>query len=448
MRKLQVHTVDQPDSDTTTYIISCNRLDLLDRTIKSFLSTRDYPTKMVLIDNSAVPEVHSTLVEKYGTYCDVYSFPENRGIWWAMDFMVSICYTEYVFYLEEDWEFLLPGYLNTSKEILLKYREIGFVDISMRTFEDEGYDTYHKQLIDNKFFYKKPWRLSDKHLFWNGWAGAPNLKRRDDLIWLGRVEKWHNEWNIDRRFHALGFKSVVLKDRHVDHIGWGKSLMAGNYPSDQACPEDFFPGQVRANRIWPNFDYYHLDRQDNIANLNLQVNYNRIENEEISFANNLAKWFKDILKPISVLDIGCGPGIYVQSLHEHGVFAEGLDVDPRVKGKQHLFHMNMFDLDPKFRSDAVLCLETAEHINPELAENVVETVARATSKTLIWTAAHPGQSGEGHINLRPKEYWQALFEAQGLKRNLLKEAELITHIKGTGYYMGWFVQNILYLERG
>jgi glycosyltransferase involved in cell wall biosynthesis len=259
MTRLKIHTVDQPESDITTFVLSCNRLHLLEKTLSSFLNTCEEKTKMVILDDSGDASVYDNLVSKYGDFCDIICFPENRGQWWALDFMVSYCYTDYIFYVEDDWEFLSSGYLKQSRQILHSYRNVGNVDISQRTFESGGYDTYYDELFDNSFYFKKPWRVSDKHLFWVGWVGSPNLKRRDDLILLGRVEKWHNEWNIDRRFHALGFRSVYLKDKYVEHLGDAESKMDGKRPPDWSTPEDYFPELVKPERIYPKFDYFHLE---------------------------------------------------------------------------------------------------------------------------------------------------------------------------------------------
>lgn len=257
--RLLLHAVEQIESDTTAFFLSCNRLDLLDHTIRSFLATRDQPTKMVILDDSAEPGIFETLVARYGAFSDVICFPENRGQWWAMDFMVSYCYTDYIFYVEDDWAFLKTGYLTRSKEILRNHREIGIVDISWRTFEWQGIDSYEKELIENSFYWKKPWRISDIHLRWYGWIGSPNLKRRDDLILLGRIEKWHNEWNIDRKFLALGFKAVFLDGKYVEHLGDARSRMASRRPPGGKTPEDFYPPELQANRRFPKMDYMFLD---------------------------------------------------------------------------------------------------------------------------------------------------------------------------------------------
>lgn len=283
MNVLKTHTIEQPDSDVTTFVLSCNRLDVLDVTLKSYWDTVDYVTKMVIVDDSAEPGVFETLVERYGDRCDVICFSRNRGQWWAMDFMVSYCDSEYIFYLEDDWQLLQTGYIQASKQILEKYRDIGTVDISWRTFEWQGIDSYDKTLVDDAFYYKKPWRISDHHLCWYGWIGSPNLKRRDDLVLLGRVEKWHNEWNIDRKFLALGFKAVFLAGEYARHLGDECSRMAGRRPDDSTTPESYYPVELRQNRIWPSFNYYFLDSQlegpDNITLVTAMVDIERADRD-------------------------------------------------------------------------------------------------------------------------------------------------------------------------
>lgn len=259
--KTKIHTVEQPDSDITTFIISCNRLFLLEETINSFLETRDLITKIVIVDDSGVDGVFEKLVEQYGTIADIICFPKNRSLWWAKDFMASYCYTDYIFYLEDDWKFLKTGYLSKSKKILDTYRDVGIVDISWRTFEEEGLDSYHQELVDNEFYYKKPWRISNKHLHWFVWCASPNLKRRDDLLILGRVEKYFNEWHIDRKFYALGYRGVFLNDRYVYHIGDEHSLQVNNRENEHTTPDMLIPEELHKNRTFPIFNYYGLDNE-------------------------------------------------------------------------------------------------------------------------------------------------------------------------------------------
>ena len=45
---------------------------------------------------------------------------------------------------------------NIHKNILEKYRDIGTVDLSFRTFEWQGMDCYNRKIVDKEFYYKKP----------------------------------------------------------------------------------------------------------------------------------------------------------------------------------------------------------------------------------------------------------------------------------------------------
>jgi len=175
-------------------------------------------------------------------------------------------------------------------------------------------------------------------------------------------------------------------------------------------------------------------------------NYAEIETEEKPFADRLAAWVKENIGPVHCLDIGCGPGTYVRSLRNIGLEAIGIDIDERVYSIPHLYQRSMFD--NKATAELVLCLEVAEHIDEELSADVARSVCDSVRKPgiLIWSAAHPGQGGVGHINCQPKEFWQELLEANGLVRNHELETEMIEYLSN-GYHMGWFIQNAMIFNK-
>jgi glycosyltransferase involved in cell wall biosynthesis len=173
-----------------------------------------------------------------------------------------------------------------------------------------------------------------------------------------------------------------------------------------------------------------------------EIDYVELDQEERPFAKRLCSWVKDNLNPSNVLDLGCGPGTYVESFTEIGVDALGYDTDPRVIGKENLLCKSLFDLE--HTAPVVLCLETAEHIKSPKNGLIVKAMVDALDPggILIWTAAKPGQGGVGHINCRPKEYWEKRFNKAGLIREVELEKTLIDFIS-QGYHMGWFIQNLL-----
>jgi glycosyltransferase involved in cell wall biosynthesis len=257
--RFMAHTVNQPDSDITAFFLSCDRLHLLSTAVSTFLSTSKEKVKLVICDDSGNPAVYKQLLKDYGKEFDILCFPENRGQWEAFDFMTSYCFTKYIFYVEDDWEFYKDGYLQLSKEILESNREIGTVDLSDRRYPDLG----DQGQATDKFIWKNNWRISDNHWYWCGWCGSPNLKRREDLIWLGRTACLAPEWVIDRKFYSMGLKSVYLLDGYVKHLGDKESRMAGKYIKDsitpcQRCPLDSFCKLPRTN-------WHYLDNNEPIC---------------------------------------------------------------------------------------------------------------------------------------------------------------------------------------
>lgn len=171
------------------------------------------------------------------------------------------------------------------------------------------------------------------------------------------------------------------------------------------------------------------------------LDYEAMEIEEKPFADRLAVFIEE-LKPDRVIDLGCGPGMYVYSLRNQGVDAVGYDIDNRIQNKKHLYCESLFEVQDK--ADFVMCLEVAEHIDNVLSKDVVQAVKRCSlpGGTVLWSAAAPGQGGVGHINCQTKKYWDKLFAAEGFVRDDIMERYLLDYIV-QGYHMGWFVNNFM-----
>ena len=124
------------------------------------------------------------------------------------------------------------------------------------------------------------------------------------------------------------------------------------------------------------------------------------------------------LQPSSVLDVGCGRGMWLKACGELGsTKLIGLDggwnrpelmVEPTISFRP-------IDLDQPFtepRVDLAMCLEVAEHLAPASAATFVTSLG-STSDVVLFGAALLGQGGTNHINEQPASYWAALFDKQG-----------------------------------
>ena len=120
--------------------------------------------------------------------------------------------------------------------------------------------------------------------------------------------------------------------------------------------------------------------------------------------------------PGAMLDLGCGTGYAVRLAQKLGVMADGIDIALQPYGDVFLSAGDLTKPLPpaNWLRDLVLCWETAEHIAPAGTKVFLDNVVTATDKLLIFTAARPGQGGEGHINCRSKGYWRRELERRGL----------------------------------
>lgn len=118
-------------------------------------------------------------------------------------------------------------------------------------------------------------------------------------------------------------------------------------------------------------------------------------------------------KPQSYLDVGSGDGAMVNVAEKLGVEVNGLDQLPRPA------HPKLLQADlrePQYLNrtyDLVTSIETAEHIEPEYADVLVDTITRHASKRIVFTSAMPGQPGHGHVNLKDAYYWREKFWNRG-----------------------------------
>ena len=230
---------------------------------------------------------------------------------------------------------------------------------------------------------------------------------------------------------------------------------------DKINPADCrrFGEQFSLNNVALKYEKYFQDVMNVYTGqgwyqIGIPCDYPAMEAEEAPFAKRLAEYISSLYFygerfQGTVADIGCGPGIYTQAMRELGVEATGYDTDERIKGKPNLEHISLFDLDTA--ADIVLCLEVAEHIPEDRADEVVASMVwnlnpDSTAGLIIWTAAQPGQGGYGHINCQPPEYWDAKFEVQGMVREISFEDDLRAFALD-GCHMGWFVNNLRVYRR-
>lgn len=126
----------------------------------------------------------------------------------------------------------------------------------------------------------------------------------------------------------------------------------------------------------------------------------------------------DMVKPASVLDVGCGVGTWLAEWSKAGADIQGID-GTYVKTDALEIPVDKFkpwDLEKPFslgrKFDLVQSLEVAEHLDEASADKFVESLT-SHGETILFSAAVPGQGGEHHVNERWPSYWAEKFEKAG-----------------------------------
>ena len=125
-----------------------------------------------------------------------------------------------------------------------------------------------------------------------------------------------------------------------------------------------------------------------------------------------------LILPTSVVDVGCGKGRFLEEFEGRGVLSIlGLDGPPVAEAfgpdRSKFLVVDLTKpvvLDRRF--DLALCLEVAEHLPPESADLLVKTLTDM-APVVIFSAAHPHQGGQGHINEQWPTYWYRRFARHG-----------------------------------
>lgn len=157
----------------------------------------------------------------------------------------------------------------------------------------------------------------------------------------------------------------------------------------------------------------------------------------------------DLVRPASVLDVGCGVGTWLAEWGNAGV-SDLLGVDGDYVDRSALkIPVDKFtpvdlkeplSLGRKF--DLVQTLEVAEHLDETRADTFVESLTRH-GDTILFSAAIPGQGGTHHVNEQWPSYWAQKFAKAGYTAHDIIRPRIWTDQR----IQYWYRQNILIFAR-
>ena len=167
-------------------------------------------------------------------------------------------------------------------------------------------------------------------------------------------------------------------------------------------------------------------------------------------ADRIVPLVVDLVRPKSVVDIGCGVGTWLASFSAQGsedIFGvDGEYVDRRmlqIPESRFLAGDLTRPISLGRRFDLVCCLEVAEHLAAESAGTLIDSIT-SLGPVILFSAAAPYQGGTNHVNEQWPEYWTTLFKERGY----LPVDCFRTAIWNDPAVEWWYAQNVLlFLEQ-
>jgi SAM-dependent methyltransferase len=152
----------------------------------------------------------------------------------------------------------------------------------------------------------------------------------------------------------------------------------------------------------------------------------------------------------SVVDVGCGVATWAAEFRRQGITdVVGMDGNYVDRGSLRIPPGDFVpvDLTGSFslgrRFDLVVSVEVAEHLPPGNSRAFISQLCDL-GDVVLFSAASPGQGGDGHLNEAWPSYWRALFRDHGYGssdpfRPLLWDDESIPF---------WYRQNLILFRKG
>lgn len=216
------------NKEITLIITACDRLDLLERTINSFVTFNTFPiAEMIIRDDCGLPEVQESMKELLLSLNLPFDYRvlsnEQVGQAKSIDLLMKEVKTPYVFHCEDDWEFYKPGFMEKSLEILKNDEMISHVWI--RPPEGMNHPVW---MSEEKNVNGVKYHLVKRSEHTDAWSFNPHLARMKDYI--KPYQAFESEGAIGRFYKALGFETAWLIEGYVRHIGGDKSTYRPGTP--------------------------------------------------------------------------------------------------------------------------------------------------------------------------------------------------------------------------
>jgi hypothetical protein len=202
------------EEGVTVVITSCGRPKYLEKMLESFIKYNTFIVyEYIFVEDSGC--IQSVLIAKKllpEENLKIIFHEKNIGQLSSIDEAYKKVKTNFVFHIEEDWEFIRSGFIELSLEI---FRDNDLICcLSLRPHTD--WEEFHLIKINNYYLINKTIKF-----IWCGIGINPGIYQMSKYDMLGSYFKYNKERQIAQAYKYLGFYGGVSphKDGFVVHKG-------------------------------------------------------------------------------------------------------------------------------------------------------------------------------------------------------------------------------------
>ena len=225
------------DGKVTVVLTSCNRSDLLQQTLNSFFEFNTCPIASFIVVEDGRATLDAARSYRFPCEHQLISTGERVGQIAAIDYAYSRVRSEYIFHLEDDWQFYGHGFIEKSLLLLTALPQC--LQVYIRALDDTNGHPVHWRTLRTSGVAWRRMRYGYKAFGgeWNGFSFNPGLRRLADYSAIGgygvhklRAPKLHagTEIRLSRLYRQKGMFAAILADRegagYVRHIGWDRTV--------------------------------------------------------------------------------------------------------------------------------------------------------------------------------------------------------------------------------
>jgi GT2 family glycosyltransferase len=213
------------DMDRVSFTItSCNRIDLLEKTLNSFFSINNFDIdEFIISDDSGSNIIFETLNKRYGEKFKIIHNKKQIGLSKSLDNLFNEVRNNFIFHCEDDWFFEKnPNFILDSLNILKEFPNIHQVYV-----RHQNNNPHHSnpEIFETKTGVK--FKMVSQNFTslpnqtWNGFSWNPGLRRKSDYIKMfpNGFSQFGDEYLCCDHTKKFNYQSAVLINTSCYHIG-------------------------------------------------------------------------------------------------------------------------------------------------------------------------------------------------------------------------------------